>query len=284
MNKTQALSISIVIPVFNDQDHLEKCLEAISRQTVMPDEVLVVDNNSTDGSVEVAEHFRFVRVIHEAQQGVQYARTAGFNAARGTIIGRIDADTQLPRGWTRRVLAIFQQTDIAAVSGPVGFHDAPARILGLFLDKNIRRITWGIGSRDDAVFLFGSNMAIRKSAWEAVSGDVCLRKDVHEDIDLAIHVYQAGLPVAFDDSLLAYTSSRRMNDPTEQLKKYVAIYKNTYNVHDISSPAVGVTSAVVLASQYGVKLIKRGYNPESRTFSIRKFLSKQSDDVRVHPM
>jgi len=282
-SKSQALSTTIVIPVFNDQDHLKKCLQAIVGQTIMPDEVIVVDNNSTDDSVRVAKSFPFVRLIHEKKQGVLYARNAGFNAAKSDIIGRIDADTQLPPEWTERVISIFQQTDIAAVSGPVGFHDAPARVVGLFLDKNIRRITWRLGSKGDAVFLFGSNMALRKSAWQTVHKDVCDRKDVHEDVDLAIHLFQADLAIAFDDDLSAYTSSRRMNDPSVQMKKYLDVYKNTYTVHDIKSPAIGITTTIVLAGQYGVKLIKRGYDPKTRQFSLKKFIDNQAD-VRVHPM
>ncbi len=283
MNKTQALSVSIVIPVYNDEDHLKKCLEAIAQQIIMPDEVIVVDNNSTDNSIEVARQFPFVRVITEKKQGVLYARDTGFDAVESGIIGRIDADTQLPPDWIKQVLTIFEQPEIAAVSGPVGFHDAPARVIGLFLDKNIRRITWSLGSRDDAVFLFGSNMAVRSSAWRAVHKDVCQRKDIHEDIDLAVHLFQAGLSVAFDDDLPAYTSSRRMNDPTAQLKQYVAVYKNTYAIHGIQSPAVSITTAIVLSAQYGVKLITRGYDPETQQFSLKRFLNNQAD-VRVHPM
>lgn len=281
--KTQALSISIVIPVFNDQDHLEKCLQAIAGQTVMPDEVIVVDNNSTDDSARVARSYPFVKLISEKQQGVLYARNKGFDNAQSDIIGRIDADTQLPEDWVHRVLSIFEQTDIAAISGPVGFHDAPARVVGLFFDKNIRRITWKLGSRDDAVFLFGSNMALRRSAWRQVRGEVCDRKDVHEDVDLAIHLFQAGLAVAFDDDLPALTSSRRMNDPAKQMRKYLEVYKNTYAVHDITSPAVGLTTTIVLAGQYGVKLIKRGYDADTRQFSLKKFIDNDPD-VRVHPM
>jgi glycosyltransferase involved in cell wall biosynthesis len=68
LNKT--LSLTIVIPVFNEQNHISACLEAIAAQTAMPDEVIVVDNNSTDKTVQIAKQFAFVKIIKEKRQGV----------------------------------------------------------------------------------------------------------------------------------------------------------------------------------------------------------------------
>lgn len=282
MNK-KSLTVSIVIPVFNDEDHLKACLESISRQTEHPDEVIIVDNNCTDNSVEVAKQFSFVKIVKETQQGVMYARDKGFNSAKSDIIGRIDADTQLPEDWVKKVKIIFENGEIDAVSGPTGWHDAPARQLGTFLDKNIRQMVWRLGARNDAIFLFGSNMAITKKAWDAVKGEVCLRKDVHEDIDLALHLFEKGFTVAFDGSLDALASSRRMHDSAEQLKKYVDVYKNTYEVHGIKSSSLTLTKVIVLSTHYGVKLIKRGYDPETRQFSLRRFIENEPEQ-RVHPM
>src|SRR5688572_27451257 len=89
-------SVSIVIPAYNEEGQLALCLEAIARQTVKPVEVIVVDNNSTDGTVEVAGRYPFVTVLHEWRQGVVHARDCGFDAAKGDIIGRIDAETVMP--------------------------------------------------------------------------------------------------------------------------------------------------------------------------------------------
>lgn len=281
--KAQAVSISIVIPVFNEAEYLKSCLDSIARQSIAPDEVIVVDNNSTDGSLQVAKACPFVRVITEKQQGVLYPRNTGFDAAKSDIIGRIDADTRLPENWVERVLGIFGHLDIAAVSGPVGWHDTPAQQLGLFFDKSVRQITWKLGSKDDAVFLVGSNMALTRESWRKVRGDICMRRDVHEDIDLAIHLFRAGYAVAFDDSLYAMTSSRRMNDSAQQLKKYIDVYRNTYKVHGIKTTGTWPAATITLATHFGVKLLKRGYDPETKRFSMKKFLENQ-DEPRVHPM
>ncbi|HPG37472.1 MAG TPA: glycosyltransferase family A protein, partial [Candidatus Saccharibacteria bacterium] len=94
--------ISVVIPVYNEAAALPACLEALAGQTAPPFEVLVVDNNSTDDSVLVAARYPFVTVLHEKRQGVLHARSLGFTAARGDIIGRIDADTEVAPDWIKQ--------------------------------------------------------------------------------------------------------------------------------------------------------------------------------------
>jgi len=283
MKNNKSLTLGIVIPVFNEQDQIKSCLESIANQSVLPDEVIVVDNNSSDNTATIASEYPFVKVVQERQQGVLYARTAGFNAVKSDIIGRIDAETHLKSDWVEQVKRIFEDESISAVSGPVGFHDAPFRKLGLFADKNIRKATWNIGIKDDAVFLFGSNMAMRKKAWNKVKNKVCARKDVHEDIDLAIHLDQIGEIIAFDETLTAMTSSRRMQDSTQDFYRYLQIYKETYAVHGIQSPAVDMTVIVVLSAKFGVNLLQRAYDPKTQQFSIKKFI-KGGSESRQSPV
>ena len=105
------LTLSLVIPVFNEENQIESCLKSIENQTVMPDEVIVVDNNCTDRTIEIVEKFKFVKVIKESRQGRGYARTAGFNEAKSDIIGRIDADSRLSNNWVEHVKNKFEEDD-----------------------------------------------------------------------------------------------------------------------------------------------------------------------------
>src|SRR5688500_17107775 len=93
------LRASVVIPVYNEADSLDLCLSAIAAQTTQPFEVIVVDNNSTDTTAEIAASYPFVRLVYESRQGVVHARNTGFNLAQGDIIARIDADTVIESGW-----------------------------------------------------------------------------------------------------------------------------------------------------------------------------------------
>src|ERR1700691_1182278 len=94
------------------------------KQNVKADEIIVVDNNSTDRTVEIAQKYP-VKIIHEIQQGVTPARNQGFNEARYEIIARTDADTILPPTWIKRIKKAFENPEVVAVSGPASFYDLP---------------------------------------------------------------------------------------------------------------------------------------------------------------
>jgi len=182
MNKN--LRVSVVIPVYNEEDDLAACLEALALQSVAPYEVIVVDNNSTDNTVAVALRFPFVRVLHEPKQGVVHARTTGFDAARGDIIARIDGDTLVPTNWTVSIQKIFQDDSIDAVSGVALYYNVA--LAGVFNAIDLffrRRLSWQLRDR---VYLYGANMAMRRSSWHDVRPHLCGRGGMHEDYDIAI--------------------------------------------------------------------------------------------------
>ena len=116
---TNRLRVSLVIPVYNEESHLAACLDAIAAQTVQPFEVIVVDNNSTDQTVAIAQRYPFVRLLHEKRQGVVFARDRGFTAARGDVIGRTDGDSILAPDWVAEIHRIFANPTVDAASGIV---------------------------------------------------------------------------------------------------------------------------------------------------------------------
>jgi glycosyltransferase involved in cell wall biosynthesis len=227
------MKISIVIPVYNEEKQLAACLRTIAQQRQRPHEVIVVDNNSTDRTAQIARRFGFVKVITAKRQGVVHARDRGFNAARGDIIGRIDADTRLPRDWTQQVTRIFKDTSIDAVSGAMTYYDIPcARFFSKF-DLMIRRRTARLMAGE--VFLQGANMAVRRSAWRTCRTDMCHVGGLHEDFDLAIHLVQAGRRVVFDETLQANITARCIDDSIVEFWSYVLLSPGTYKHHDLKS-------------------------------------------------
>src|SRR5581483_9363549 len=118
MSSNKKLTLSIVIPVFNEEDYLEDCLISISKQSVRPDQVIVVDNNSTDLTTKIAQKFPFVTLLHEQKQHQSFAQKTGFDHANSHILGRIDGDTILPKDWVRDVKNIFKtDSSLLAITG-----------------------------------------------------------------------------------------------------------------------------------------------------------------------
>ncbi|OWA36933.1 hypothetical protein B9G55_02320 [Saccharibacillus sp. O16] len=95
-------SVSIVIPVFNVEKYLKKCLDSLSAQTLREIEIIVVDDGSTDGSLAVARECARgdarIQVIHQENRGVSGARNTGLDAASGDYIGFVDPDDWVEAG------------------------------------------------------------------------------------------------------------------------------------------------------------------------------------------
>ncbi|HVV25978.1 MAG TPA: glycosyltransferase family A protein [Candidatus Saccharimonadales bacterium] len=278
----KALTVSIVIPVYNEAAQLGACLEAIGRQSVQPLEVIVVDNNSTDGTAAVAQQFDFVKLVHESKQGVIHARSAGFDAARGAIIARIDADSLLPPEWVAAVQAVFEDSTIDAVSGVALYYNVA--LAGLFNAIDLffrRRLSWQLKNR---VYLWGANMAIRREAWRKAKPRLCHRAGIHEDYDLAIHLQEAGGKVAFDERLKAAVSSRRIDVGYLDFMRYVWVSPRTYAEHGIRQRWHMYWIVLVCGVGYlPARLLHRGYDPLTNRFSFSRLFAAKNLPVRVDP-
>lgn len=88
--------VSVVLPFYNAEATLERAVESIQSQTFQNFELILVNNNSTDQSVQIAQKLSTsdarIQLLHERQQGVTFAANTGNNAASGEYIARMDAD------------------------------------------------------------------------------------------------------------------------------------------------------------------------------------------------
>ncbi|MEY2849982.1 MAG: hypothetical protein RI885_2649 [Actinomycetota bacterium] len=187
MNERQR--VSVVIPVKNDASSLARCLTALTTQTRSADQIVVVDNGSEDASIDVARRFGALVVI-ERTPGIPAAAAAGYDAASGHIILRLDADCVPPPEWVEHVVAAFcAMPTVSAVTGGARFVDGPraVRRVGatVYLGAFSIAMTLALGHTP----LFGSNCAFRRDAWLDIR-DVVHRRDplLHDDVDLSLHL------------------------------------------------------------------------------------------------
>lgn len=199
------LTVSIVIPVYNEERYIKSCLDAIAAQTSKPLEVIVVDNNCTDKTIDMAMQYPFVKIIKENIQGRTKARNAGFNAASGDIIGRIDADSIVMPDWVERVMYDFEDPTVQGVAG-LG---RTRVMLGInFYSTFWSQIyLWTVHSLYLVLTMWGANMAIRRSAWAKVRGHTAPDgSKVHEDQDLSLVLVGQGGKIIQDNNLIITTN------------------------------------------------------------------------------
>jgi glycosyltransferase involved in cell wall biosynthesis len=105
MHHGHAPTISVVIPAYNSEPFIAEAIESVLAQTVPPDEVIVVDDGSTDGTADALQRFGSrVQLLQQANKGPSAARNRGASAARGTWLAFIDADdTWLPTKLQRQL-------------------------------------------------------------------------------------------------------------------------------------------------------------------------------------
>lgn len=269
MSDIRTTRISLVIPCFNEASAIEGCLQAVFAQTHPFDEVIVVDNNCTDRTIKLAKKFP-VEIVKETTQGVAFARDAGFDAASGDVIGRIDADTLLVPNWSEELLRVFSDPKVMAVTGPVYFHDMPVQVASRRADTFLRAQFSKFSKR--AKHLFGSNMAVRKSAWSNVRSQVCHDKMYHEDLDLAVHLIEQNKRIIFDKKLVAGISSRRLASTLPEFKRYMKMLSNTYKKHDIYEASVTIPMLAYWSIYPGLRLLRSAYNPKTNRISVEKLL------------
>lgn len=251
--RTVVKTLSIVIPAYNEEDTIGPCIEACLAQTVAPHEIIVVNNNSKDATESVIREYQShypnspIKLIQQPKQGLIPTRDAGFNAATGDIVGRIDADSIVEPNWVEETIRAFDDPTVAAATGPVIYYDMPLRRFGKIADNTLRKAMFRLAR--DYKFLFGSNMALTRSAWEQIRDEVCADEEdlMHEDLDLAVHVHAAGLRISYAPNMVTGISGRRMNDSPADIVSYLGRFDRTYNHHGVRDRILRVPAAVFLA-------------------------------------
>lgn len=264
-------AVSIVIPAYNEENIIRQCLIAAIYQSVPADEILVVDNRSTDGTCGIVRQMQLeypdspIKLLqHSAEQGLIPTRNFGFDSASGNIIGRIDADSVLEPNWVEQVLAGFDESEVAATTGPVVYYDMPMQRWGLLADDKIRQLVLKL-ARKQYHFLFGSNMAIRRTAWEQIRESTCRDEadEMHEDIDLSLHLAERDLVIRYLPAMVSGMSARRLEDSPKDYRYYVTRFDRTYKAHSINKRILGIPPLIFMSIYYPAKMIRAVHSARS---------------------
>jgi len=145
---TRRVETSVIVLNWNDRPHLGPCLTALQSQTYRDFEIVLVDNGSTDGSVEfVTERFPAVRLIrNEENVGFATGNNQGLAAAQGRFIATLNSDTVADPGWLAALVAAMQGADrVGSCASHMILAHRPGVLDSAGIDVDLTGTAWNRG-------------------------------------------------------------------------------------------------------------------------------------------
>ncbi len=228
--------ISVIVPAYNEEKTIEKCLQSLTRLDYPNYEVIVVDDGSTDGTLKEVEKFRSnrVKVFHQENMGKANALNRGIRESEGEIIVTVDADTILSEDSLKHLCIRFvEKPKVGAVAGNVKVHPAS----GVLNALQSTEYTTGINLTRKAESMLGCVMivpgpiaALRREAVEKAgffSDDTFA-----EDFDVTIKVLKEGYRSEYEDEAIAYTDApKSLEDLMKQRRRWYRGMLQVLNKH-----------------------------------------------------
>ena len=202
--------VTVVVPAFNERDTIAATVRSLAASTHPGVEVLVVDDESSDGTADVVRRLDLpsVRVVQVPAGGKAAALNAGLALARHPIVVMVDADTVVPPDAIGRLVQPFADPSVGAVAGNVkvgnrrgliGRWQHIEYVIGFNLD---RRLYDALGCMPTVPGALG---AYRRDAVRQAGG--LSRATLAEDTDLTMALHRAGWRVVYEETAVARTEA-----------------------------------------------------------------------------
>jgi GT2 family glycosyltransferase len=192
-------SVSTVIVTHNEGDLLRKTVESFLGASVVPDQIVVVDDQSTDGSTEflVESDEDIILVRPDEPLGISRARNLGARSSAGDVVVFADAHVEVSDEWLPPLLDALGDHSIGEVAPAVGWLDGrPGRGFGFTWSDSSLKMDWLREARTtacDVPFLCGCFLAMRREVFDEVGGfDNGMYRWGFEDSELSLRLWLHG--------------------------------------------------------------------------------------------
>lgn len=200
--------VSVIATVKNEEQAVHRLLDSLAAQTRPPDEVIIVDGGSTDGTVEVLEEYAAggdlpLRVLVRPGTNISQGRNAAIAVATREIIASTDAGVRLSPNWLEELVKPFEKEGLYVVSG--FFAPDPQSVFETAMGATVLPVLADV--KPEKFLPSSRSVAFRKEAWERVGGypewlDYC------EDLILDFKLRELG-PFAFAPQAIAHFRPRK---------------------------------------------------------------------------
>ncbi len=209
---TSRAPVSVVVPCFNVEAYVGEALQSLVAQELLPEEVIVIDDGSTDGTVKVVESFQSlldIKLFRMENSGQGVARNFGISQASAPYVYFLDADDKVAPGMLAKLVCVLEEYDWPDLLFFAGQAFYNADYQGFFFRPYTRKLEFPPVSPERAIALIGKDrlfsaspcMYISKRSLWGEEG-ISFRSMIHEDEELLYRlVLASGLVATIGDKL-----------------------------------------------------------------------------------
>lgn len=156
MDSNELIKVSVVIPVFNVEEYLEDCINSVLNQTLTDFELIAIDDNSTDNSLNILKNFqkkdkRILIFENKKNMGPSYCRNLGMKEAKGKYLEFIDSDDWIEKDCLELLYNESESKDLDFLMFPFAFYDNKTKKASEFQYSSITVVD---SSFDNTVFTY----------------------------------------------------------------------------------------------------------------------------------
>ncbi len=201
--------VSVLIPAYNEEKTLRGTINSILASNYINFEIIIINNNSTDATVAIAESFRShsnIKLINEPRQGKHFALNSGISKSKGEVVVVVDADTQVLPSTISNLVKYFCDKKIGAVAGNMKVGNiknlltasqAVEYVVGLNLERRAYQTAGAILVVPGALGAWRKQVLVKAGGFK---GDT-----LTEDADITIKVQKLGFKVVYAENAVAFT-------------------------------------------------------------------------------
>jgi glycosyltransferase involved in cell wall biosynthesis len=195
--------VSVVVCAYNSERTMEACLASLEALAYPDYEVILVNDGSTDRTLDIAEGFPFCRIISQPNKGLSGARNVGAEAATGEIVAYTDSDCVADPDWLTYLVARMEAGNLAACGGP-NFPPPEDSLVPAAVAVSPGGPTHVLISDEVAEHIAGCNMAFRRAALMALGGFDPIYRAAGDDVDICWRFQDAGHAIGFSPAAVVW--------------------------------------------------------------------------------
>ena len=277
--------ITIIVPVYNAENYLKKCLDSLVKQTLKDIDIIVINDGSTDKSMKIIEKYCIqydnVRMISRENRGISYSRNEGIKLAKTPYIAFVDSDDYVELDMYEKLYNLITKDESSIAICNYKFFDDKHN----FVNKNIEINCKITSLQENPTLIWKMDyMPWNKLYKKDLFDDICFPLDTkYEDLEAILKVFSKAKKVSFTNEHL-YNYYLNPKGETGTISKTVYdIFKILNNLYDYfynKSKIININFKILYVSKvfvYNRYILNTG----NRNFSM-EYISTGYDQIKMH--